>query len=225
MDTERFDPVKFTIPENKFLLEALGQPPIIAMQTIPPGVVPAAVRPLLSRVYELEELSKHERRQVWVGIEAMKNAIQVYLEQAVKWEVEHKRGAPRFPSMHSFDSRHRPHLGGPGSDSGQVRTYFDKEGNRKPLAIDLFDVAPNTWAPEWATSKEASKKVEDLGDPGLTINREMQRIECFCGHTEKFSNDSPQSFNMARGRISKHLRTTTNDVEQHREIHTNVFGA
>src|SRR5687767_3383706 len=132
----QFDPVSFSTEENLWLLENIDKPKAAALRELKPGINPNAIRPLLERIQELNELG-----DTWVGTEALKERIKIYLEQDAKWAADHARSrgrAPRFPSLFSFDSKGRAHWGGPGSDSGQVRTYFDKEGNRLPFAIDLI---------------------------------------------------------------------------------------
>jgi hypothetical protein len=227
-----FDPVSFSEAENLWLLENIDKPPVVALAGIkavrvppagrnkngviyPDGVNPNAVGPLMRRVQELDDLSKHEG-QGWVGREAIREAIRTYLAVDAKWAADARRSskAPRFPSLYSFDSKGRPHIGGPGSDSGQVRTYFDEAGNRKPFAISLLAV-DDSWAGPGFT---------EVPEKGLMVNAEATRIECFCGHTERYKADSRASYNAARARISKHLRKATDNVEQHRELHANEFG-
>lgn len=220
-----FDPVKLSYEENEFLLENLGKPTVVAMKAVKPGVNPAAVRPILARVTELEELSKHEGAP-WVGIEAMKEAIATYLREDSKWAAEHDRNkkAPRFPSLFSFDSKGRAHRGGPGSDAGQVRTYFDARGKRLPFALPLIESEGEWIAPAYTEQPE---------EKGMHVNADANRIECsvkmpdgqICGHTEAFKADSRASFNAARARFSKHLRKATENVEDHRELHTLEFGS
>jgi hypothetical protein len=247
-----FDPVKFSLEENRFLLAHLGEPSSVALREVKPvplpspardtktgriidrnpvhypdGVIPAAVKPLLDRVYELIDLEKHFG-QKWVGVEKLKERINIYLSQQEKWMEDKRRfrRAPRFPSMHSFDARKRPHRGGPGSDSGTVSTYFEKGGERKEFRISLFsDGQEGDWSPDWEGSPdatpvpvEATKKLID--DP------EKNRIECpICHHTESYRPDSRGSFNAARARMSKHTIKETREPELHRELHTNEFGA
>lgn len=229
-----FDPVQYSKEECIWLLENLDKPPVVALQSIrpvrvppngrnknqiiyPDGINPNAVKPLLMRIQELNDLQKHEGQR-WVGVEALKRAIRKYLEVDAKWEADAKRlnKAPRFPSLYSFDSKGRGHLGGPGSDSGQVRTYFNERGERVPFAVSFFDVGDEWVAPFSVT--------DDISEPGLVVNEEANRIECFCGHTEHFKQGSRASYNAARARISKHLRRATEEVERHRELHTNQFG-
>ena len=211
-----FDPVVYSHEENKFLLDHLGEPTVVAMKQVQPPVNPLAIKPILERVNELEQLKKHEGQE-WVGIPAIKQAIATYLEMDAKWEFDNKRSkkAPRFPSLYSFDSRGRGHRGGPGSDAGQVRTYFGPNGERIPFAIQL-EVGPSD---EWT-----APTMTETPTKGLTVNAEAHRIECFCGHTESYKEGSRSSYNAARARISKHLRKATDEIEQHREIHTAEFG-
>lgn len=234
-----FDPVKLSIEENKFLLRHLGEPWTIAARDIhpvplvaphrkdrnpvhyPDGVTPAAVRPVIDRVYELQELQKNHDES-WVGIDAVKAACQTYIDQSLQWEKDKRRGAPRFPSMHSFDSKGRPFKGGPGSDTGQVQTYLTSTGERKPLAIELIPTDSDRWSAPWVKSSEAG--TGDLSD-GLTVNEDNGTVECFCGHNEKFKKDVRSSYNSARARMSKHLRSAKEEVFRHREVHTANFGS
>lgn len=216
VEIHEFDPVLFSMEENQWLLDHLGDPPVVAMKDVRVGVNPNAVRPLMDRVLELDQLAQHDHLQ-WVGVDVMKQTIQTYLREDAKWASDHKRNkrAPRFPSLYSFDSKGRAHLGGPGSDSGRVHTYFDAKANRLPFAIQLVTADANEWVAPGFTEKTES---------GMVVNESMHRLECFCGHTEAYKEDSRGSFNMARTRFSKHLRKATENVEQHRELHTLEFG-
>lgn len=234
-----FDPVRLSLAENKWLLVHLGEPWIVASKAIypqplpnppksdknpvwyPDGVNPNGVKPVIDRVYDLIELETRTGT-TWIGIESIKSAIQIYLEQAERWRLDKRKGAPRFPSLSSYDSKGRPHLSGPGADSGQVRTYFASDGTRKVFAVEYVPSGQETWRAEWA------EKVAEMDQPttGLRVNNQDRRIECFCGHTEKFNPESRASYNAARARISKHLRSDKEPkyIEQHREIHTAEFG-
>ena len=245
---DRFDPVQYSLEECKFLLAHLGEPSFEALQTIhpapmfnpapkeknpvvyPDGVIPASVKPILDRVYELIDLEKRGTLK-WVGIGALKDCIQVYLDKQEKWIKDKKRfpRAPRFPSMASYDGKNRPHLGGPGSDSGQVSTYFDKEGNRIPFALDLLDAQETGgWVPDWAPQPVPEKVAIALPPSalkGITDDANNHRLECpICKHTESYKVDSRSSYNAARGRMSKHLRNEPKEGDLHRELYTNEFG-
>lgn len=211
-----FDPVQYSIAENTFLLSAIGQPPVVAMQNCPQGVNPRAVQPVLENVYDLIELEKH-RGQEWVGVEAVKKAISTYLEHSQRWATDRRRNAPRWPSMSTFDDRGKAHRQGVGSDATQVRTYFDADGQRQKFEIELVQDLATDWTPDW--------KATDAPATGLKVDGDKRRVECLiCGHTEGYNPDSRASFNAARARMSKHLRTTKLSPDTHRELHTREFG-
>jgi hypothetical protein len=223
-DIQTFDPVLFSIKENEFLLSCLGKPPVVVMRDVPVGVNPTAIKPIVSRVYELQELDKHEGIG-WVGVESVKATIEAYLRENAKWLSDKRRSkkAPRFPSLYSFDAKGRPHLGGPGSDSGRVRSYFNSKGERVPFEVNLQGADLDSW-----TAPTISSEITTDPKAGLFVNAEKNRIECGvegCGHSEKYKNESRASFNAARARISKHLRKPGNSVETHMEIYSQEFGS
>ncbi len=222
-----FDPVLYSKAENRFLLDALGKPPVVVLRDIPAGVNPRAVRPIVQRVYELMELEKHERVP-WVGIDALKEKINAYITNDDKWARDHQRSrtAPRYPSLYSYDVRGKAHKGGIGSDNGRVRTYFGPNGERIPFAVDLVPDRDESWTPPTLTDEapKGSLLVEDAS---------MRRFECHvpqdnggvCGHTESYKADSRASRSAARARMSKHLRKSLDNAEGHRELYTNEFGS
>lgn len=215
--SETFDPVLYSISENRFFLEHLGKPPVVALKEVPREVNVKAIEPLLRRVFELEQLKEHEG-QDWAGLEAIKAKIVDYLRENAKWKSDNKRfrKAPRFPTMYSFDSKGRAHRGGVGSDSGRVRTYFDASGNRVPFEIPLSGEVFEEWAGPVATESPKAS--------GLVVNDKENRIECsLCGHTESFKGESRASYNAARARMSKHLRKATDKADEHRLLHTEEF--
>lgn len=223
-ELHRFDPVLLSNSENAFLLEHLGEAPIVATKAIPPGVNAKAVTPIISRVYELEQLKQHDGSD-WVGVDALKDKIQIWLKQNEKWKSDSKRSrrAPRWPSLFSFDGRGRAHLAGPGSDSGRVRTYFGAAGERIPFAIELIPDNTMEWTPP--TMQEAQ------GDSRVVVDEQNHRIECrikvgdgLCGHTETYKTASRSSYQAARARMSKHLRRSTEEKEAHLEAYTNEYG-
>lgn len=247
-----FNPVKYSLEENEFLLKHLGEPYSVAAKSFnpqinpnparnkegtvidrnptiyPDGVIPASVKPIIDRVYELIDLEK--RGEQWVGVGKVKERIQVYLDQQKRWMSDKKRfpRAPRFPSMSSFDAKGKPHRGGPGADSGVVSTYFDAKGNRHPFELDLIgNRETGGWTPEWAEKvPEEREVIPESATRGLTHDVGNHRLECpICKHTESYKVDSASSYNAARGRISKHLRNETKEQELHRELYTNEFGS
>lgn len=215
-----FDPVTLSLEENEFVIANVGKAPVVGLRDRPNHVTLASVKPILEGVYELIEAQKDDPTFKWVGVEAVKTACRTYLEQAAKWAKNKGRpGAVRFPSMYAWDSRGKPHWRGVGSDSGQVRTYFDSEGNRIPFKISLIPASEEAWTPDWIAQAKAIPAWK------LVVNDTLHRIECPCGATETFKPESRASYNAARARMSKHLRRVTEQVEEHRELHTNEFNS
>jgi hypothetical protein len=212
-----FDPVDYSLAENKWLREAIGKPPVVAAGQIPQGVNPKAVLPVVQRVYELEQLKTHEN-QDWCGVVVLQKSIDTYIEQATKWANDRRRGRVRFPSLASYDSRGRAHRGATGADSTKVRTFFDEKGKRQHFEVELI---PNE-TPYWV----APSVSEDASTAGILNNEEKHRIECtVCNHTESYNPDKGRSsYGAARARMSKHLRTAKDEVDAHREIYTLEFG-
>lgn len=241
---ETFNPVSLSLEENAWLLKHLGEPWIIAGRDIhpaplvnpqrkdrnpihyPDGVIPASVKPIIDKVYEYLELEKATGEK-WVGVAEVKACINIYLAQAQKWQADKRRGRVRFPSMHSFTTKGKPLLGGTGSDSGSVKTYFDpKTGERKEFTIQFIPDNLDTWTPEWVDAIVAAD--DPAPSSGLNVDRANNRIECLiCKHTENFKVDSHASYRAARARMSKHLRNdkTPELVEAHRQLHTEEFAS
>lgn len=218
MDTI-FDPVTLSKAENQWLLENLDKPSVVAFtSSLPVGVVRQAVSKVMQTVQDLDNLQA-AGQLAWKGRSAIKQAIKTWIEQDAKWEndwIRFNKRIPRYPSLYSFDSKGRAHRGGPGSDAGRVRTYFGPSGERIPFAIQLVDRDETIW--------RGPAVSDDTPTQGLTLNADLHRLECFCGHTEQFKEGSRASFNASRARMSKHLRKATDEVEKHREIYTAEFG-
>ena len=213
MDT--FNPPRYSLEENRFFLKHLGEPPISVLENkLPNGVSPSAVRDVLGRIYELNELQKHQGTP-WVGTEAVSSAIATYLHEEEKWRSMAARGAPRFPTMHAWDGKGRPHRGGIGSDSGGVNTYIDSNGNRKKFSVAFVDAGTDQFVAPWVKEQ---KPIPD----NILEDWDKGRLECpVDGWTTSFKPDSKQSYNLARARIAKHCRSSKD--ERVREFALKVF--
>lgn len=214
------NPAMYSEAECLFLIENLGKPPLVALREVnaSDAINIRAVQPLLQRVYELAELEAMQGEK-WAGVEAVRNAFSVYLEHFRSWRSEKRRGAPKWPSLYTFPPKGRPIRGGPQADAGIVRTYFDKNGNRKSFEIDLVPSETPLWEPIW------EGKDDSTGETGVLVNHDLNRIECFCGHTIKFRAGERSSYNAARARLSKHLRSAREDAEKHRLVYALEFGS
>lgn len=211
-----FDPVRYSLEENKFFLGHLGESPVSALkEQLPKGVNPVVVQEVLGEIYELEELKKH-RDIDWVGTSVISDTINRYLSEWERWREMSSRGAPRFPTMHAWDGKGRPHRGGISSDSSKVTTYIDNEGKRHPFEVNLRDTAAEFFKAPWA---KEDKPVPD----DLEIDNEHGTITCPVDkYVTNFKPESRQSFNMARTQMSRHCKTSKDD--RVREFGMKVFG-
>jgi hypothetical protein len=211
-----FHPVRYSLEENQFFLNHLGESPVVALQqSTPDGVNPVTVQEVLGELYELDELEKH-RGVTWAGQKAVAEIITRYLSEHEKWGEMAKRGAPRFPTMYAWDGRGRPHRGGISSDSGEVTTYFDDNGDRQPLSVPLREEAIQAFKAPWVKKNQPIPEnlIEDM-DKGV--------LQCpIDGWTSNFKSESRQSYNMARGRMAKHCRSSKDERVQ--EFAVKVFG-
>ena len=133
-----------------------------------------------------------KRRPGLFRIPAVTSAIQTYLAESKKWEALAAKGAPRFPTMHAWDGKGRPHRGGVTSDAGKVTTYIDDQGARQPLALSLQDSPIAAFHPDWI------KPEAPLPD-ACDIDEELGSISCpVDGWSTMFKPESRSSFNVAR---------------------------
>lgn len=220
IDQDTFDPVLLSLEENAFLLEHLGKPPkVVQRVTMPPGVNPLAVLPIIEEVYGLEEIAKHDK-QDWTGIARLKTQIQLYLDQREGWKAMKARAGkefPTFPTMAEWDGRGKPHMGAVGSDSHRVRTYFDADGKRQPFAVSLHDTGVGAFVPPWVKS--------DTQFTELVVDEQKASLRCpICDHSEIWQLESQSSKNLASGRMAKHLNSAKVQPNQHKALHTAVYG-
>ena len=218
---KKFEPALYSLAELQFIHEHIGEPPVVALSTtLPKGVNPVAAREILNTVYELEQLREH-KGMAWEGIASIKTAIERFQDDYARNRELFARGAPRFPSMHAWDMRNRPHRGGVGSDSKYVRTTITNDGGREDLGVDLLPTPGGSAAftPPWARSAEPlpTDLVEDP-DKGF--------IQCpLCGYAQNYQKESTTSRNTARSRVARHCKTYRgNDETRHRELYTHIFG-
>lgn len=211
-----FDPVAYSIAENKFFLAHMGESPVVALQDpLPTGVNPVTVQEVLGAIYELDELKKH-RGNTWTGQKAIISTIQTYLTEAEKWVEMSKRGAPRFPTLHAWDGKGRPHRGGIGSDSHQVTTWIDNKGNRHPFRVPLQEMTLQDFSPPWVQKEEPLPEA-------LVHDAEKGNLQCpVDGWSTSYNTESRSAYNMARARMSRHCKTSKDD--RVREFGLKIFG-
>jgi hypothetical protein len=215
---DQFDPVFLSIPENHFVREHVGKPPaVIARIALPADVNPNAVMPVFEAVYQLEEVRTHDRVE-WGGVESIKASIDAYLSHHAESQALKARGGPEFPrwpSMATWDSKGRFVIGGVGSDSHQVRTTFDANGERVRLAVPLHPSGVVSVKPRWIKSEQTYD--------ALVIDETKGFLQCpICGHAENYQPDTPSAKNLAHGRMTKHLTGAKDKADAHRELYMRV---
>lgn len=217
-----FDPVLLSRPENEFVIAHVGKAPaVVRTLPFPAGVNPNAVLPVIERVYDLIEVEKANGAP-WIGVAAVQAAAQTYLTQLDEWDElrrknAHNTGWPKYPTMAGWDTKGKAALGATGSDAGQVRTYFDEHGDRRPLAISLHDTEQATFLPPWIK--------QTVQHDSLIVDDAQGFVRCpVCQHTETYNNESQSARNMAQGRMAKHLLGAKTHVEAHRDLHTKAYG-
>lgn len=216
---DTFDPVLLSLEENAFLLEHVGKPPAVVARVPPPiGVNLKAVMPVIEKVYQLDEIQKHDK-EVWVGVETIRAKCQTYLEQKADWARMKARAGGNFPTsptMSAWDAHGKSHVGGTGSDSQRVRTYFDANGERQPLAVSLHDHGV-AFKPPWIKN--------GVVYDALNVDEQKGSMSCpICNHTDTYDTASQSAKNAASARMARHLTSAKKDVDAHRALHIKVFG-
>jgi hypothetical protein len=218
----RFEPALYSIEENLFMAEHLGESPNVALNKgTPVNVNPKAVRPVLQRVFELIELEKHEG-EAWIGVEALKSSIVTYVDSIHEWERDKRKGAPYPPTVYEWDTRGRARMHGVGSDAHMVKTYFDENGARKELGVPLSGGIGAKYIPEWARRKAAAHRV----NTDLVIDMDNGKMACpVCQYTVNFNKDDHSKLNIAKAQMAKHMKSDRKNPDDHRVAYGTIFGA
>lgn len=216
-----FEPALYSLEELAFFKAHIEEPPVVALAgALPPGVNPTAVREVLGRLYELQQLQTHKGFR-WQGYKAILDSIDLFLETYARDRELQRRGAPAHTSMYSWDAKGRPHAYGVGSDSAIMRSRINEDGSRTKFAVRLEgDITPIGQMP-W-TPKEPEPLPVDLIEDTV-----KGFIQCpICGFAQNYQPDSQNSRNMARARVGKHMTSIVGpSADQHRELYTHIFGS
>lgn len=217
--SETINPVEYSVEEAKFLIKYLGEPSEVAeLDGFPTGVNPNAVLPCLDRIYRLIKQTE-ARNFKWAGVQAVKDGFQVYVTQFERWQSDNRRGAPKYPSQYVWDDSGRGHKGAVGAD-GNVSTYFDETGQRKQFLIDLIPDGLEHYVPAWV------RPAEKRPVPKLIEDSDKGTIACpVCHFTQNYDVDTRSTYNLARGRMSKHLLQSRKNPDMHREVYTQEFAS
>lgn len=238
----------YSLAECAFLLQHLGEPPLVALADgTPTGVNELQVQKLLTRTYELEAL-RAARSIPWFGLAGIKRILQRYLDwmqttaimrSRVKGSRDGRvRHAAALPSMCAWDDG-RPFIGGIGADSHQIMTAIEASGARTPLYCDLSipegqdgaipdltGIAP--WASEVGDVAKTATSLAESTPSELIVRKhgsqkQFGAFECpLCGKAEEFKQGNQASRSLAMGRMMKHLKLTKDDVDRHRILYARV---
>jgi hypothetical protein len=220
-----FEPAYYSIAELQFLLDHVGESPVVAMHGgVPKGVNPNMMTPTLAKLYEMQELQE-KRGVIWAGVEAIKDSILAYLDWHSRSIEIKRRGGPRHPSMYAWEDIGKGKVKAikyaPGSDAEMVRSRIDESGEQVKFGValqrtpeealgDMSDLMP------WVKGSPDKPKVIDeiIHDPVKGF------MQCsICGFAKNYNTSSHQSQNLAKAHVIKHLKSASKDVERHRRLH------
>lgn len=229
---EFFEPGMFSIPELNFLADNLGKPPVAAFHDFDPegkhrGVIRVRAETMLSILYEREELKKH-RGVEWAGFEAIGSSIQRFLMWFHRCQEIRRRGGPANPSMYHWDETGAHFKYAIGADSGEmVRTEILDNGSRQPFRVRL------QLKPEDALRESLAEVMPWIkGNPDVVKNDKLVHtthkrngtITCtVCGFAQTYQLSNTGSRTAAMGRMARHLKSATDEVNRHRLLYTKEF--
>lgn len=232
-----FEPGMFSIPELRFMLDHLNEPPIVAFEDFDPddkknlGVMQARVEPFLERMHELDTVRAHKGIE-WAGYEAIADAIERFLLWHARTQeiARRSRGVFVNPSQWEWDDTGRAHKYAINADSGEmVRTEIADDGSRRSFKVRLIlspeDVLASsvTDLMPWVT--KAKRTLANNPDKMIeTAKGKTGHFECsVCGHREEFRPASRMERTQALGRMAKHLKQAKSEIDRHRLLYTKAF--
>lgn len=236
-----FDPAMYADEELDFLLEHLGESNATALREVgklkdpvtgklqtAPGLNLDTVSHALARFREVAEM--HEMDMVkWCGYDAIRERIGKWRERQRRAATNKSQAGHGFvPEMHHYDSRQRPHWAGPGSDSARVRRfalrlivedYRDGMGEVPVAGTDftagLVDEAPSVETPKAPSTDPTDWELVEGDD----------FIQCpIDNHREDFNPDSRGSYNLARARMARYMKSGKRKDPAFHEAALHIFG-
>lgn len=220
-----FQPAVLSLEENRFVLDHLGESPVVACDDIdlPPGVNVLAVRPFLEKIYNYEQQRVHRSRE-WAGLDLVRDSITRFLLWMDTSAKIQKHGGPRHASQFVVDGSGRMYKYGIGADSAaMVVSGLNKDGSRQPFgvilnkiddptALTLADIAP------WLGGSDPKTRALDCVNQLSPKDPKKQgTLQCsICGATEQFNQQKmPNSWNAARARMIRHLKGADFEPDRH----------
>lgn len=235
-----FEPALYSKEELEFFLAQMEKPPIVALaKTIPAHVNKRTVKGVLEEWYGLQQLKEHEQQE-WGfpisehtedrGYDAIKDSIIRYLSWMERVDLIRDRtdGAIGNPSMFAWDSMGGAFKYGIESDSGIVRTEILADGTRRAFGVKLIDRGRRSLRHLGDVAPWVSAKGKAASTDALIVNDEASKthgtLTCsICGKTESFARGNRKLMNLARSRMSKHLKTEQTEAARHRMLHRKAF--
>ncbi len=223
MNENLFEPADYSIEELTFALEHLRESPNVALHGgVPAGVNPLAARTLLGRLYDLDELQR-VKGVAWgwsddgslTGFDAIEDSIARFIAWQEKCLDMQKKGGPRHPSQHTWDSTGAMSHGGIGSDSSdKVRSEITDDGVRRKFAVMLHeDGRKRNVKMPW------QKKSPKIGDDSITLADGVYHCSVCDKPIASFDLDLGRpAQNKARKTVREHVRTAKNELERHRSL-------
>ena len=223
---ERFEPATLSLAELQFVLDHLGQPLVVALHDIQPdsGVHPNEIRKTIGRFADLEALQE-TRGLPWAGYDAVRESIIRYLEWHQRSLDIWQAGGPRHPSQFGWDSTGAMYPGVIGSDSQKmVRSEITEQGEYRAFAVDLNRAVATTAASSlmpWLKGKSPATSRTDK----LEHDETKGLLTCgVCGFTTKYDPKRGRAgMALARGAMSKHLKTAKDEIARHRRLRMHEF--
>jgi hypothetical protein len=223
MNQNLFEPADYSLPELKFALSHLRESPNVALHGgAPDNVNPDAVKPLLGRLYDLDEL-KRIKGVPWgwsddgalTGFEAIEDSITRFIRWQEKCRELQKKGGVRHPSQHTWDSTGAISHGGIGSDaSDKVRSEITDDGVRRKFAVMLHEDGRKR-----AVKMPWQKPAPKIGDDAITLDNGVYHCSICEKPIASFDIDRGRpAQNKARKTVREHVRTAKNELERHRSL-------
>jgi hypothetical protein len=223
MNQNLFEPADYAIEELSFTLKHLRESPNVALHDgVPAGVNPLAVKTLLGRLYDLEEL-RTIKGVPWgwsddgalTGFDAIEDSITRFIKWQEKCLDMQKRGGPRHPSQHTWDSTGAMSHGGIGSDASEkVRSEITDNGERRKFAVMLHeDGRKRSLRMPW------QKPSPKIGDDAITLDNGVYTCSICQKPIASFDIDKGRpAQNKARKTVREHIRQTKSELQRHRSL-------
>lgn len=223
MNQNLFEPADYSLHELRFTLDHLRESPNVALHGgVPEGVNPVAVKSLLGRLYDLDELQRL-KGVAWGwsddgtlhGFAAIEDSITRFIrwqEQCLKMQ---ERGGPRHPSQHTWDSTGAMSHGGIGSDSSdKVRSEILNDGTRKPFAVMLHeDGRKRNVRMPWQGPAPV------IGADAITLDNGVYACSICLKPIASFDpTKGRREQNKARKTVREHVRNSKTELARHRAL-------